>query len=361
VLEALPGKRPLIKRTYRPPNYETPLELFREPLTPNDAFYVRWHGAVIPEVERDTWTLTIGGPAVAKPQQFTYAELVKRFELAEVVAVNQCSGNRRGLFAPHVPGVQWGYGAMGLARWRGVRLGKVLEACGLKPTALEVVANGADTGLLTSPDFVKSLPMSKALDPDTLIAFDMNGQPLPHWNGFPARLVVPGWTATYWIKSLADLQVVDAAFGGFWMKTAYRVPKGLFGASGFDSQDTDANAPITSIMVNSLIVDPGPGAKLARGAKVRLLGIAWDAGSGIDRVEISTDGGREWRRAALGPDLGRYAWRQFHAEVTPAAAGPFVVSARAHARNGATQGTALVANPAGYHHNVVQTVSFDVA
>jgi DMSO/TMAO reductase YedYZ molybdopterin-dependent catalytic subunit len=361
VLDALPGKRALIKRTYRPPNYETPLEYFRDEYTPNDAFYVRWHGAVIPDVARDDWRLTVSGPALSRPKQFSHADLTKRFEVVEVAAVNQCSGNRRGLFSPHVPGVQWGYGAMGNARWRGVRLKDVLETCGLQASAREVVANGADSGLLASPDFVKSLPMSKVLDAETLIAFEMNGAPLPHWNGFPARLVVPGWTATYWVKSLTDLTVTDTPFDGFWMKTAYRVPKGLFGPSGFDSQDTEANSPITAIRINSLLVEPRPGTKLRRGEPVRLLGIAWDGGSGVERVEMSTDGGRNWRNAELGRDLGRYAWRHFHGEVKPDVAGPLDVSVRAFGRDGATQAAALIQNPAGYHHNVVQSVRFDVA
>src|SRR5262245_28124375 len=154
MLDALPGKRPLIKRTFRPPNYETPLTFFREPLTPNDAFYVRWHMGV-PDVAAADWRLTVGGPSVRSPREFTLADL-RRFKSHEVVAVNQCSGNRRGLFEPHVPGVQWGTGAMGNARWRGVRLKDVLEAAGLEPGALEVVADAADSPTLTGPDFAKS-------------------------------------------------------------------------------------------------------------------------------------------------------------------------------------------------------------
>jgi len=359
-LDTLPGKRPLIRRTFRPPNFETPVELFGEAFTPNDAFYVRWHGGV-PELALAEWRLRVAGPAAQKPREYTHAELLRRFKRHEVAAVNQCSGNRRGLFAPHVPGVQWGYGAMGNAVWGGVRLKDVLEDAGLAPGALEVVANGADAPMLTGPDFVKSLPMWKALDPDTLLAFEMNGAPLSTWNGFPARIVAPGWTATYWIKAVVDLTVTDKPFDGFWMKTAYRVPKGMFGASGFESQDTEQNSPITAIKVNTLIVGPAPGTALAAGRRAEVMGIAWDGGSGIRRVEVSLDGGASWREARLGRELGRYSWRQWRYDFKPKATGPVTVLARAVARDGATQPDTLVHNPAGYHHNVVQRADYHVA
>ncbi len=360
ILDALPGKRPLIKRSFRPPNYETPVSYFREAFTPNDAFYVRWHTGV-PDVALADWRLRIAGPGVKSEREFTYDSLRRKFKTVEVAAVNQCSGNRRGLFNPHVAGVQWGFGAMGNAVWSGVRLKDVLEDAGLNASALEVVGDGAEAPALSSPDFVKSLPMWKALDPDTLIAFEMNGEPLPGWNGAPARLVAPGWTATYWIKALAELSVTDKPFDGFWMKTAYRVPKGMFGASGFESQDTEQNSPITAIKVNSLVVDPAPGAVLERGKRVEVLGIAWDGGSGIRNVEVSLDGGRTWRDAKLQRDLGRYSWRQWRHAIKPEQAGAMTVMARAHARDGSTQSETLVHNPAGYHHNVVQKADYHVA
>jgi DMSO/TMAO reductase YedYZ molybdopterin-dependent catalytic subunit len=359
-LDALPGKRPLMRRTFRPPNFETPVEHFAEAFTPNDAFYVRWHTSV-PEIARADWRLRIAGPGVTKPREFSYEELRRKFRAAEVAAVNQCSGNRRGLFSPHVPGVQWGFGAMGNAIWSGVRLRDVLEDAGLAPGAVEVVADGADAPALTGPDFVKSLPMWKALDPDTLIAFEMNGEPVPVWNGAPARIVAPGWTATYWIKAVTDITVSDKPFDGFWMKTAYRVPRGMFGASGFESQDTEQNSPITDIKVNSLVVTPSPGAVLPRGQRAKIMGIAWDNGAGIRRVEASLDGGATWREARLGRDLGRYAWRQWHYDFAPQAAGAQSFMVRAVSRDGAGQVEKLIHNPAGYHHNVVQRVEYHVA
>ena len=359
-LDALPGKRPLMRRTFRPPNFETPVEVFAEAYTPSDAFYVRWH-TTVPEVARTDWRLRVAGPGVKKPREFSYDELRRKFRTTEVAAVNQCSGNRRGLFAPHVPGVQWGLGAMGNAVWSGVRLKDVLEDAGLAPGALEVVADGADAPALAGPDFVKSLPMWKALDTDTLIAFEMNGEPLPVWNGAPARIVAPGWTATYWIKAVTELTVSDKPFDGFWMKTAYRVPKGMFGASGFDSQDTEQNSPITDIKVNSLIVAPAPGSTLPLGRRADVMGIAWDGGSGIRRVEVSLDGGARWREARFGRDLGRYAWRHWHFDFKPKIAGSQSIMVRAVARDGSMQAEQLIHNPAGYHHNVVQRADYHVA
>lgn len=356
-MHALAGKRPLIKRSFRPPNYETPVEVFSRDYTPNDAFYVRWHASV-PAIALAGWRLRVSASPSGSPREYTHADLLRKFGLHEVAAVNQCSGNRRGLFQPHVPGVQWGYGAMGNALWRGVRLKDVLEDAGLDGKALEIVANGADAPTLSGPDFIKSLPVGKALDPDTLIALEMNGEPLSNWHGFPARLVVPGWTATYWVKALTELSVLDRPFDGFWMKTAYRVPRYLFGPSGFASQDTDQSSAITSIRVNSLIVGPAPGAIVPVGVRTELQGIAWDGGSGIDRVELSFDKGASWREAGLDRDPGRYAWRHWRSALEPAQRGALTLMVRARARDGSTQPDTLIANPAGYHHNVVQTVEY---
>lgn len=362
VLAALPGKRPLIKRSFRPPNYETPVEYFRELYTPNDAFFVRYHLASIPVLNPELWRLRIGGDAAGAAREFTLAELSRGFEQVEVTAVNQCSGNRRGLFTPHVPGIQWGYGGMGNARWGGVRLRDVLEKAGVRREAVEVVFDGADAGVLAAtPDFAKSLPVDRALDEHTLIALRMNGKPLPRWHGAPARLVVPGWTATYWVKHLTSVTVASRPFDGFWMKTAYRLPAGAFAASDpFPSQGTEANVPITSMVVNSLVTSIANGTRVQRGATLPVAGIAWDGGRGISRVEVSEDGGRQWREAALGEDAGRFSWRQWRYEFRAREAGARRLLVRATNRAGETQGTQLVANPAGYHHNLVQSLDLEV-
>lgn len=364
VLEALPGKRPLIKRSFRAPNFETPMEYFNEAITPNDAFFVRWHLSNIPEVSADTWRLKIGGDAAEAPYELTFDEL-RKFEPVELVAVNQCSGNRRGLSSPHVPGVEWGYGAMGNARWKGARLKDILARAKLKKDALEIGLDGADAGANpATPDFVKSIPVWKALDENTLVAYEMNGAPLPHLNGFPVRLIVPGWTGTYWTKQLVSLQALSKPLGGFWMNPAYRIPIGKFPlVDRFVSQETPGNptTPITEIVVNSLITNLQDGQKVSAGRPVEVKGIAWDGGYGINLVEVSTDNGRTWRRAELGKDLGRFSFRQWSYGFTPQERGQVTVMAKATNSRGSTQTFELIFNPAGYHNNVVQKINLQVA
>jgi DMSO/TMAO reductase YedYZ molybdopterin-dependent catalytic subunit len=287
VMEALPGKKPLIKLTYRPPNYETPIEYFRTPLTPNDAFFVRYHLADIPEVDAAKWQLSVGGEGANGEATFTLDDL-KKMPAAEVVAVNQCSGNRRGMFEPHVPGVEWGYGAMGCARWKGVRLKDLLDKVGLKKEAVEVVLDGADGPVFDkTPKFMKSIPVAKAMEETALIAYEMNGEPLPHFNGFPARLVVPGWASVYWMKHIVSVRAVTKPFDGYWMKYAYRMPVGKFPAAArFISQETDLNTPITELMVSSLISSHLDGSAVKTGP-VMVAGIAWDGGHGVRVVEVS--------------------------------------------------------------------------
>ena len=360
VLGALPGKRPLIQRAFRPPNFETPLADLAAPFTPNDAFFVRYHLAVIPWIDPARWRLEVAGASARRSLTLSLKDLKSGFERVSVAAVNQCSGNRRGLFAPRVPGVQWRNGAMGNARWSGVRLRDVLNRAGVAADALEVVFGGADSGVLPqTPDFVKSLPVARALDESTLIAFEMNGQPLPHWNGAPARLVVPGWTGTYWMKHLTFIRIEPKAFDGFWMKAAYRLPTGAFPGARFMSQENPETTPITEILVNSLILTPPDGARLKRGQRLEVAGKAWDAGSGIAAVEVSLDGAN-WRAATLGPDLGRFAWRDFRLPVDTARSGALTIAVRARSRNGAQQPDKLTFNPSGDHDNIVQMVSVEI-
>jgi DMSO/TMAO reductase YedYZ molybdopterin-dependent catalytic subunit len=362
VLEALPGKKPLIKLSWRPPNYETPVELLRTAITPNDAFFVRYHLADIPEVNPDTWRLSVGGDAAGGEIKLGLEEL-KQLPATEVAAVCQCSGNRRGLFEPHVPGVEWGYGAMGCARWKGARLKDVLDRAGLKPDALEIVVAGTDGPVIDkTPKFVKSIPVWKAIEDTTIVAYEMNGAPLPHWNGFPARIVVPGWTATYWMKHVTAISAVAKPFEGFWMKGAYRIPLGKFPVvARFASQETAVNTPITEMVINSLMTSHPNGASVKAGGKVTVSGIAWDAGYGISAVDISVDGGSTWAAATLGEDLGRFAFRAFSHAVAVPTKGNYKVMARASNKVGQSQAPALIVNPAGYHHNVVQTLNLVAA
>jgi DMSO/TMAO reductase YedYZ molybdopterin-dependent catalytic subunit len=362
ILDSLPGKQPLIKLSYRPPNYETPISYFRRTITPNDAFFVRYHLSNIPEVDAKTWKLAIDGDGANETMQIGLDDL-RGLPAVELTAVCQCSGNRRGLFQPHVAGVEWGYGAMGCARWKGVRLKDLLDRAGLKKEAVELVFNGADGAVNEkTPKFIKSLPVWKAIEESTLVAYEMNGEPLPHWNGFPARLIVPGWTGTYWVKHLTSVTVSTKPFDGFWMKSAYRIPVGKFPiVAHFASQETAVNTPITEMVVNSLITSHADGAMVRADAAVVLGGVAWDAGYGVSMVEVSIDGGKTWSEATLGEDLGNFAFRPWTYRFAPKAASKTVAIARAINKIGQTQTTTLIQNPAGYHHNVIHSVTLNAA
>jgi sulfite dehydrogenase len=356
----LPGKKPLIQLADRPPNYEAPLEYFRTPITPNDEFFIRYHLADIPEIDVKNYKIAIGGEGANGPSELTFDDL-RNMPAIEIVAVNQCSGNRRGLSQPHVPGVEWGYGAMGCARWKGARLKDILDKVGVKKEAIEIGLNGADGPVIDkTPDFIKSIPVWKAMDEDTIIAYEMNGQPLPHFNGFPARLIVPGWTGTYWVKHLTNINVLMKPESGFWMKPAYRIPVGKFPiVARFITQEDATSTPITEIVVNSLITSHRDGAKIKPG-QVTVSGLAWDGGYGIRRVEVSTDGGKTWRDAKLGQDLGKYAFRPWSFELN-AKRGKNTVMVNATNAIGQTQTAALIFNPAGYHNNVMQNITLNAA
>jgi hypothetical protein len=251
---------------------------------------------------------------------------------------------------------------MGCARWKGARLKDVLDVVGLKKEAVEVVFDGADGPVLDkTPDFVKSLPVWKAIEETTLVAYEMNGEPLPHWNGFPARIIVPGWTATYWVKHITSITAVTKPFDGFWMKTAYRIPVGKFPlVARFISQETAVNTPLTEMVVNSLITSPNDGARVKAGHKTAISGIAWDGGYGISAVDVSADGGKSWTQAVLGEDPGKFAFRTWSHEVIPKRRGKLALAARATNKIGQTQTREPIPNPAGYCNNAAQTVTLDV-
>jgi len=352
----LPGKKPLIQLADRPPNYESPLEYLRTPITPNDEFFVRYHLADIPEVKAEGYKISIGGDGANGQAELTLDDL-KKMPAAEVVAVNQCSGNRRGLSKPHVAGVEWGYGAMGCARWKGARLKDVLDKVGLKKEAIEIAFGGADGPVVDkTPDFVKSIPVWKAMDENTIIAYEMNGAPLPHFNGYPARIVVPGWTGTYWMKHINKIDALTQPFKSFWMNPAYRIPVGIFPiAARFTSQEYAPNTPITEMVVNSLITSHRDGAKIKAG-KVAVSGMAWDGGYGIRTVQVSSDGGKTWSTATLGEDLGRFALRPWSFDIN-AKKGANTVMVNATNKLGQSQVSDLIFNGAGYHNNVMQNIT----
>ncbi len=352
-LVAYPGKRPLLQMTARPPQLETPFAMFDEgAITPNDAFFVRYHLADVPtEIDPDAFRLAVKGH-VERPVSLSLAEL-KAMPQAEVVAVNQCSGNSRGFFAPRVAGGQLANGAMGCARWTGVSLKAVLDRAGVKAGAVQVAFDGMDGPVLPeTPDFAKALAVDHARDGQAMLAYAMNGEDLPWLNGYPLRLVVPGWYGTYWVKHLNSITVLDKPFDGFWMKTAYRIPDNACACTE-PGKAPEKTVPINRLNVRSFVTNLADGAGVKAGT-VLLRGIAFDGGSGIRTVEVSSDDGRSWAQAKLGPDNGPYAFRPW----TLAAglpAGDHLIRVKATANDGSAQPMEPRWNPAGYMRNVVET------
>jgi sulfite dehydrogenase (cytochrome) subunit A len=354
-----PEKTDLILLTDRPPQLETPIQYFQQDITPNEAFFVRWHLADVPtKVDTKTFRLTVKGH-VEQELSLSLDDLRQQFEPVSVTAVNQCSGNSRGLFEPRVPGGQWGNGAVGNAQWTGVRLKDVLAKAKAREGAVDVTFRGLDQPVVnTTPAFAKSLPFDKASDAEVMIAYEMNNQPLPMLNGFPCRLVVPGWYATYWVKSLTGIHVLDKPFDGFWMAKAYRVP-----ATPNFSESPDAlspkTEPISKMTVRSLIVRPEPGNHVPANEPCGIEGVAFDGGTGIAKVEVSTDGGRSWAAASLDPDAGRFSWRRFRYKWTPTSTGPQKLLSRATNVAGQTQVTKQW-NRSGYARDVMDPTQVTV-
>lgn len=360
-LVAFPEKRPLIVLTTRPPQLETPFEVFNEGLlTPNDAFFVRYHNAGLPRaIDGDAHVIRVGGAGAGKPFEITMAELRSQFKPVDLVAVNQCSGNGRGLFAPRVTGGQLANGAMGNARWTGVPLKEVLARAELKPSARQVVFDGLDVAIQDGGDFLKALDVNHALDGEVMLAWQMNGSDLPFLNGFPVRLIVPGFYGTYWVKHLSSIQVVEAPFEEFWMKPAYRIPDNDCACIEPGTAPA-ATRPIGRFNVRSFITSLADGARLPAGAPVKVRGIAFDGGQGVREVAYSTDGGQTWREAQLGTDLGRYSFREFTFGFTPTP-GAYDLRVRAWNRSGQSQPMQALWQPAGYMRNVVESVKVTAA
>jgi DMSO/TMAO reductase YedYZ molybdopterin-dependent catalytic subunit len=354
-----PQKRPMIGLTSRPPQLETPFHIFNEgPITPNNAFFVRYHLADVPlDIDPDKFTLEIKGN-VDRPLKLSLAE-IRKMKAVEIVAVNQCSGNSRGFFEPRVAGGQLANGAMGNARWRGVPLKTVLDMAGVKAGSKQITLNGMDGPVMnTTPDFVKALDIDHARDGEVMLAYGMNGDELPVLNGFPLRLVVPGYYGTYWVKHLNEITVVDNVFDGFWMKTAYRIPDTSC-ACVEPGTAPKATIPINRFDIRSFITSLADGARVRAGT-TRLKGIAFDGGKGIRQVEVSTDGGKTWMDAKLGKDLGKYSFREWSLPVK-LAAGAHELKVRATGNSGETQPAEPRWNPAGYMRNVIETVHVTAA
>lgn len=355
-----PQKRPMIGLTSRPPQLETPFSVFNDSvITPNDAFFVRYHLADVPlNIDPDTFTLEIKGK-VDKPLKLSLADL-RKMPAVELVAVNQCSGNSRGFFNPRVAGGQLANGAMGNARWKGVPLKAVLDKAGVQTGAKQVVFGGLDGPVVDkTPDFAKALDIDHARDGEVMLAYGMNGEYLPVLNGFPLRLIVPGYYGTYWVKHLNEITVIDSVFDNFWMKTAYRIPDNECNCVD-PGTAPKATIPINRFTVRSFVTSVTDGAKVKAGGRTRLKGIAFDGGKGIKDVAVSTDGGKTWAQAKLGKNLGKYSFRQWNLTVK-LAAGPHEIKVRATSNGGQTQPMEPKWNPAGYLRNVVETVRVTAA
>jgi len=358
LVENFPQKGAMVLQRSRPPLLETPFEVFDQGIfTPNDRFYVRWHVANIPTVvDPGTFQLNVRGH-VKQPISFTLDDLVRKFKPIEIAAVNQCSGNSRGLFAPRVAGGQWANGAMGNALWRGVSLKALLDRAGVKPGALQVRFNGLDTGILPqTPDFMKSLDVDHALDGEVMIAYAMNGAPLPLLNGYPLRLVVPGWYATYWVKMLNDIEILDKPDDNFWMTRAYLIPD-TPQADIAPGQQGVKLIPINRMVPRSFFTNVKDQAKFKVGETTTVRGIAFGGDTGLAKVLLSADAGSHWQEAQLGPDHGKYSFRQWTVDFRPSSIGPQTLMVKAFNTAGTSQPDRANWNGSGFMRNVVESVS----
>ena len=249
-----------------------------------------------------------------------------------------------------------GNGAMGNARWRGVRLKDVLDKAGVAEGARQVTFNGLDKSLVArTPDFVKALELDHARDGEVLLAYEMNGEELPWLNGYPLRLVVPGYYGTYWIKHVHEITVIDRIDDGYWMSAAYRIPDNAC-ACVEPGATPKKTVPITRLNVRSFITSLTDGAQLKSGIATAARGIAFDGGDGIREVLFSEDGGRSWKEAELGRDLGRYSFREWTIPFFPRRPGAYELRVKATNRIGQSQPMEPLWNPAGYMRNVVETL-----
>jgi len=361
-----PQKAPLILLTDRPVQLETPRNYFASAFTPNEAFYVRWHLDRIPNaVDLKSWRLRIEGN-VSSPQALSMGDLLRKFRAETIAAVNQCSGNSRNRLQPRVPGGQWGNGAMGNARWTGVKLRDLLNAAGMKSGSLQVQLQGLEQGDgpegMGSRAFMKSLDLDNPVIDECVVAYAMNGEPLPMLNGFPVRLVVPGYFATYWMKCLTWIRVLDKADENFWMKTAYRIPDTPRGTTTPEAVKAGGvkTVPIGRLPVRSFLISPDGGGKIPAGMGVTLRGVAFSGFSRIAKVEISDDDLKTWKTAQLGEDFGAYSFRTWDLPWTPKTAGKYSIAVRATDEKGNGQLDEPVWNSGGYLWNKVERQEFVV-
>jgi sulfite oxidase len=341
-------------RSFRFLDLESPVEYLSTWLTPIPRFFVRNHMHEPSQLSVADWRLSIGGE-VEKALTLTLADL-RKLEVHSVVNTLECAGNGRGFQRPQVPGVQWGKGAVGTAKFSGPRLRDVLEGAGVKSSGKHVAFRGLDEVPGKVPPFIRSIPIEKALEADTLVATHMNGAPLTKHHGFPARALTPGWIGAASCKWLTEIKVLDSEFAGNFMNPGYRLPnQPIKPGETVKPEDTH---PVTSLAVKSVISGPLDGAKLERG-RVAIHGAAWAGEAGIAKVEISTDGGTTWGEANFGLERARYAWRLWHHEWI-AKPGDHSIRSRATDSQGRVQPATAAWNPSGYLYNAIDEVKVRV-
>jgi sulfite oxidase len=350
-----PGEDGMVLRSFRFIDIESPVAYFNTWLTPVPHFFIRNHMHEPSELDADSWRLSIGGE-VEKPLTMSLSELSK-LEAHSVVNTLECAGNGRSLYRPQVPGIQWGKGAVGTARFSGPRLLDVLNRAGVKPSGKHVMFRGLDEVPGKVPPFIRSIPIEKALDSDTLIATHMNGSPLSKHHGFPARALVPGWVGSASCKWLTEIKVLDAEFVGNFMNPGYRLPNQPVKPG--EAVKPEETHPVTALSVKSVISAPSDGADIKKG-RVAVHGVAWAGEADVSKVEISTDGGTSWYPARLGHDQARYAWRLWSYDWKPGKPGDFTILSRATDSQGRVQPAEAIWNPSGYLNNAIDQVKVHV-
>src|ERR1700675_3480492 len=351
-----PQKGPMILQRTRPPLLEIPFEVFDKGVfTPTDQFYVRWHWAVIPtDIDIGKFSLTVRGH-VNQTLSLSLNDILHGLPSVQLPAVNQCSGNSRGFFQPRVPGGQWANGAMGNALWTGVRLKDVLDKAGVKSGAVQVRLKGLDEPVVPdAPHFMKSLDIDHARDGEVMIAYAMNGEQLPLVNGFPLRLVVPGWYATYWIKMLSDIEVLNEPDTNYWTKVAYTIPDTPH--ASIEPGETDVKMiPINRMVPRSIVTHIAADSKVNAGAPMTWRGIAFGGDCGVASVDFSIDRGQSGRATNLGEDEGKYGFRQWQTQLTLPAPGAYAILVRCTNSNGVAQPDTPNWDPARFMRNVLES------
>jgi DMSO/TMAO reductase YedYZ molybdopterin-dependent catalytic subunit len=352
---SIPGEDGMILRSSRFIDLETPVEYFDTWLTPIPRFFVRNHMHEPVELSAESWRLTVGGE-VEKPLTFTLTDL-KKLEPHSVINTLECAGNGRSLHRPQVPGIQWGKGAVSTAKFSGPRLREVLQRAGVKANGKHVMFRGLDEVPGKVPPFIRSIPIEKALDSDTLIATHMNGEPLTKHHGFPARALVPGWVGAASCKWLTEIKILESEFAGNFMNPGYRFPNQPMKPG--DSVKPEDTHVLTALNVKSVISGPLDGSNLKSG-KLTVHGAAWAGEANIVKVEISTDGGSTWNPARLGQEQSRFAWRLWSYSWN-AKRGDFTIHSRATDSQGRVQPAEAAWNPSGYLYNAIDEVKIHVA